>query len=323
MVHALGPARFSRPWTVWRARRRLARLLAARAFDAVVCHGCWPHAVFGPVVRRAGRPLVFWLHDLPGGTHWVERRAARTPPDLAIAGSRFASEAIPALFPGVPRAVDPPAGRVHEATGRKSAPRSGAELATPDGTTVILMASRLVPIKGHASPDRRPGAAPRPARMGGLDRGRGADAGRGGLSRSAPRPGGDAGIAGRVRFLGHRSDVPRLLAAADLLCQPNVGPESFGIAFVEAMAAGLPVVTTRIGGGAEVVTEACGVLVPPGRPGGAGRCPGGPDRRPRSCEPASARPGPRGPGPCATRRPCWSGSNACSATWSHETRNST
>jgi glycosyltransferase involved in cell wall biosynthesis len=54
------------------------------------------------------------------------------------------------------------------------------------------------------------------------------------------------------------------MAAADVYCQPNTGPEGFGLTFVEALRAGLPVVTSRLGGGAEVVTEACGVLTPPG-----------------------------------------------------------
>ena len=74
------------------------------------------------------------------------------------------------------------------------------------------------------------------------------------------------GIEDRVRFLGERDDVPRLLAAADVYCQPNVAPESFGIAFVEALYAGLPAVSTRLGGAAEIVTDACGVLVPPADP---------------------------------------------------------
>jgi glycosyltransferase involved in cell wall biosynthesis len=50
----------------------------------------------------------------------------------------------------------------------------------------------------------------------------------------------DLRIADRVRFAGQRDDVPRLLAAADLHCQPNSSPEPFGVAFVEALAAGLP-----------------------------------------------------------------------------------
>jgi glycosyltransferase involved in cell wall biosynthesis len=47
-------------------------------------------------------------------------------------------------------------------------------------------------------------------------------------------------------------------------CQANITPESFGITYVEALAAGLPVVTSRFGGAMEIVDESCGVLVPPG-----------------------------------------------------------
>ncbi len=73
----------------------------------------------------------------------------------------------------------------------------------------------------------------------------------------------ELGIADHVRFPGQRSDVEKLLAAADIYCQPNTGPEPFGIAFIEALYAGLPVVTTAIGGACEIVDESCGVLVPP------------------------------------------------------------
>src|ERR1700674_4123446 len=69
------------------------------------------------------------------------------------------------------------------------------------------------------------------------------------------------GIGPRVNFLGQRSDGARLLAAADIHCQPNTGPEPFGITFIEALYAGLPVVTTAIGGALEIVDGSCGMLV--------------------------------------------------------------
>jgi glycosyltransferase involved in cell wall biosynthesis len=74
----------------------------------------------------------------------------------------------------------------------------------------------------------------------------------------------DAGIEGRVRFTGERRDVADLLRAADIYVQPNDGPEAFGLSLVEAMAAGLPVVTSSIGGACEIVDDSCGALVPPG-----------------------------------------------------------
>ena len=72
------------------------------------------------------------------------------------------------------------------------------------------------------------------------------------------------GISDRVRFVGARSDVGRVLAAANIYCQPNVEPEPFGIVFLEALCAGLPVVSTNMGGPSEVVDASCGVLVPVG-----------------------------------------------------------
>jgi glycosyltransferase involved in cell wall biosynthesis len=66
-----------------------------------------------------------------------------------------------------------------------------------------------------------------------------------------------------VRFLGQRRDVLDLMHASDIHCQPNVGPEPFGIVFIEALYAELPLVTTRMGGALEIVNESCGVLVSP------------------------------------------------------------
>ena len=55
-----------------------------------------------------------------------------------------------------------------------------------------------------------------------------------------------------------------VLGAADIFCQLNASPEPFGIVLVEALAAGLPVVTAASGGACEVVDESCGELVAPG-----------------------------------------------------------
>ena len=72
------------------------------------------------------------------------------------------------------------------------------------------------------------------------------------------------GLESRVRLLGERQDVRDLLAGADLLAQANVEPEPFGVIFAEALLAGVPVVTTNMGGAPEIVSSSCGRLVMPG-----------------------------------------------------------
>jgi glycosyltransferase involved in cell wall biosynthesis len=74
------------------------------------------------------------------------------------------------------------------------------------------------------------------------------------------------GLASRVRFLGHRDDVPHLLAGLDLLVHPTL-VEGFGLGVLEAMVQGLPVVATRTGALPETVIDGLtGVLVPPRDP---------------------------------------------------------
>jgi glycosyltransferase involved in cell wall biosynthesis len=264
VVHQMGAVRFRRPWSVLQARHRLAQVLKVCPPDVVVCHACWPHVLFGPVARRAGCPLVFWMHDFAGGGHWAEALGAWTVPDLVVVNSQVTAATLPRLFPKAPHEVlyypvaPPPAVERPQVRARVR-----CELSTPAEAVVILQASRLETWKGQSlliealgRLREQPGwvawlagGAQRPHEQVYLER----------LQAEARA----AGIADRVRFLGQRSDVPDLLAAADIHCQPNTGPEPFGIAFIEALYAGLPVVSTRLGGAAEIVTEACGVLVPP------------------------------------------------------------
>ena len=71
-------------------------------------------------------------------------------------------------------------------------------------------------------------------------------------------------IDSRVRFLGHCDNIPALLADSDAFVLPSLS-EAFPNGVLEAMAAGLPVVASRVGGILELIEhQRTGVLVPPG-----------------------------------------------------------
>ncbi|HVE84707.1 MAG TPA: glycosyltransferase family 4 protein [Myxococcales bacterium] len=261
-VDLLAPARLSRPWTVLRARRALARVIRDRRPDVVLLHSVWPLVVLGPVPLALGVPTALFLHDLLG-THPLERWARTLRPALVLCNSAFVAASARGAFGGAEVAVVPLPVPAPPAGSQLSRDAVRSELGAPPGAVVVLMASRLERWKGHsllldalgalrADPSWRcwiTGGPQRPHERAYLDE----------LRARALR----LGIAERVRFLGHRADMPGLMAAADIHCQPNLGPEPFGIAFVEAMHAGLPVVATALGGAPEVVPETAGLLVAP------------------------------------------------------------
>jgi glycosyltransferase involved in cell wall biosynthesis len=265
-VHVVGAARLSRPWTVLRARRRVSRLARERRMDVLVCHSAWAQAVFGRAARAAGIPLAFWLHDALGEGHAPDPLARRVRPDLALCNSRFTRETLPRLYPGIPAEVvycpvHPPVLSASPDEARRSV---RPELGTGMDEVVFVQVSRMEAWKGHERHLRALGAmAELPGwkcwMVGGAQRPEERDH----LARLHALAT-ELGIAERVVFTGERRDVPGLLAAADVFCQPNREPEPFGVALVEALYAGLPVVATASGGAAEVVDAECGIPVPPG-----------------------------------------------------------
>jgi glycosyltransferase involved in cell wall biosynthesis len=261
-VHHLGKVRFSRPWTVWAARMRLRTILENSRPDAVICHECWPHNLAASEVRRFGATLAFWMHGWVVGS-WLEKRAKKYPPDYAVTTSRYSASMLPQLFPGVPSGVIHPIIAPpqfdHETTRRSYREK----LQVQPSDVVVAVTSRIVRYKGHdlllkalgklreipnwilwiAGDPQRPEEEVYLMELRTLAT--------------------DLGIDARIHFLGQRTDIPQVLAGADIHCQPNRGAEPFGLAFVEALYARLPVVTTRIGGAIEIVDDTCGRLVGP------------------------------------------------------------
>lgn len=75
------------------------------------------------------------------------------------------------------------------------------------------------------------------------------------------------GLSNNVEFLGNRRDIPELLAQSDCLVLSTVTQEAFGRVILEAQAAGVPVVATRVGGVIEIIEDGkTGLLVMPKDP---------------------------------------------------------
>ncbi|PKN49481.1 MAG: hypothetical protein CVU63_02030 [Deltaproteobacteria bacterium HGW-Deltaproteobacteria-20] len=88
-------------------------------------------------------------------------------------------------------------------------------------------------------------------------------AGEGPLRAELERTASDLGLGDRFRFLGYRSDMPRVISALDVYVLSSLW-EGLPLALLEALAMGKPVVATRVGGNPEVVDHGVnGFIVPP------------------------------------------------------------
>jgi glycosyltransferase involved in cell wall biosynthesis len=266
-VRFLGPVRMSRPWTVWRARRRLRTILHSEPVDVVICHMAWSFVLFAGTAKASGCKVVLWIHGFQSQTYWLDRIARWIIPDLAIANSHSTARTVREHFPAArTEMVYYPVALLDE----PEAPQWRASLRKDQGigddTTVILQVSRLEPWKGHMIHLRALSQLPAAKNWICWIVGGSQTPEEDNYFRKLRENAQDLGIGDRVKFLGQRTDVSKLLAASDIFCQPNQGPEPFGLVFVEALWAGKPVVSSSFGGAQEIVDGSCGLLVPPNDP---------------------------------------------------------
>jgi glycosyltransferase involved in cell wall biosynthesis len=214
-----------------------------------------------PAAILARKPAAWWDHGIRPRrgerTFWPDGVLPRVLPAVAVAADSVAAAApIPGAV-GVHPGID--ARPYVEAASERDTIRKELEIAA--GEKAVGIVGRLQPWKGqHVFLRAMARLAHRSDAVflvaGGAI---------GGFSESYPEElralASALGIAGRVRFLGHRPDVPRVLAALDVFVHASRA-EPFGIVIVEAMAAGVPVVATRGGGVDEIVQhERNGLLV--------------------------------------------------------------
>ncbi len=252
---------------------RLSRLIARRGVELVHCD--WSRDLFTLVPallphRRV--PLVLHKHVgvLAAKRLWVHHGLyARV--DRVVAISDVIHRNVVAMHPIDPRKVVTIHNGVDPARFRpdpSARARLRAELGYSDDDVVVGIVGRVTPSKGHREfLEMAALLAPAHPRarflvVGEATRGEESE-GRAILDGIAA-----AGLGGVVKVTGFRGDVPRLLTAMDVFAFPSHN-EAFGLALVEAMAAGLPTVSSDCDGVPDIVVEGVTGLMVPAKDGAA------------------------------------------------------
>ncbi len=249
---------------------RLRRLLASGRFDVAHVHGLkavllaaaatWP---------RSPIPVVYTLHNaLPAATpgmrgYWREmalRQALRQAAALIVVSQAQAADLRQRRLLPAERVQVVPNGISLAALDDPALPapaETRSALGIGPGEIMVLTVARAIAGKGL---DDLIDAALM------VDAPRFVVAGDGPEKNRLQARAAAAGLGERVQFLGHRTDIPALLHAADIFLLPS-HMEGMPLAIMEAMAARLPVVATAVGGVPEVVVDGqTGLLVPHRQP---------------------------------------------------------
>ena len=244
-----------------------ARWLAStlRRYGAAIAHSHeFSMAVYGGwAAWRAGIPHVITMH---GSRYYAGRLQRRVAMRIAVAASGQLVAVSQQLAGHLSVDLGIPASQITVvANGVRSQRPSDsslrAELKLARDDRLLLAVGNLYPVKGHRVllaalallRDRHPGVHV-------------ALAGRGELADELQAQARRDGLAERVHFLGLRSDIPNLLAGADIFVMPSLA-EGLPLALLEAMFAERPIVATSVGEVPTALGEGdAGLLVAPGDP---------------------------------------------------------
>ncbi len=261
---------------------RLRRLVRALRPDVVHAALFWPGVLARTVGRWSGVPVITtlvnttyepeWRLDNPQLTPWkvwavriVDRATARLHGTWYVAITESVKISAVRQLRIPPERIEViPRGLVPESYAVEEDPaRIRRELGWEDTYPLILNVGRLVPQKGQ-----RYAVRAMPAVVARFPNARLVIAGEGRLRSILEREVRELGMDAHVSLLGERTDVRRLLHAADLFVFPSLF-EGFGNALLEAMAAGRPCVCSDIPPLREVTDGGrVAVLVEPRSPAG-------------------------------------------------------
>ncbi len=258
-------------WATWKLQVAFAKQLRRQRIQILHTYSFYPN-VFGiPAARLAGVPVILGsVRDI--GDIWtprqhnVQKLCCRMADHLVVNAEAIKRDLIqrgyrPERLTVIPNGIDC-ARFVQSGEGE----RVRRELRIPSGAPVVGVLSRLMRIKGHECFLRAAAlvAARLPqVRFVIVGDTKVDQAYREALKRMAV----SLGLEERVVFTGFRLDVPDLLAALSVSVLPSLGLEGLSNSLLESMAAGIPVVATRVGGTPEIVRDGeTGLLVPPGDP---------------------------------------------------------
>lgn len=257
-VHVMDKAPGFRPSTVL----ALARILRAEKAGVVHCHNAAPLVYGALAARLAGAAVVYTAHGM-------KTSGARQPVTLARFGlvdafitvsddaRRIAIEsagADPARVATIVNGVDT---RAYHGASPEGRARMRRALGIPDDAYVFGIVARLSAAKDHAGLFRAfasLAAANQRVRL--------VVVGDGELGAELAQRVRDLSMDDRIVLTGARDDVPDLVGAFDCFVLSSY-TEGLAMTLLEAMAAELPVVATRVGGNAEVVVDGVtGRIVP-------------------------------------------------------------